>query len=98
MGTCIPIEFDRESPGKFDSRTHNRKTLNRWTGRGEDAMNEAVITIVIAAMMNEHSTPGKVALGLDHPGGALPQSLAAGPFFPRPFCYEAVLRLKRFTS
>ena len=26
-------EVDRGSPGKFDSRTLNRKTLNRWTGR-----------------------------------------------------------------
>ena len=29
----MSVEFDRESPGKFDSRTLNRKTLNRWTGR-----------------------------------------------------------------
>ena len=29
----MPVEFDRESPGKFDSRTFNRKNLNRWTGR-----------------------------------------------------------------
>ena len=29
----MPVEFDRGSPGKFDSRTLNRKTLNRWTGR-----------------------------------------------------------------
>ena len=29
----MSFEFDRESPGKFDSRTLNRKTLNRWTGR-----------------------------------------------------------------
>ena len=28
----MSIEFDRESPGKFDSRTLNRETLNRWTG------------------------------------------------------------------
>ena len=30
----MSVEFHRESPGKFASRTLNRKTLNRWTGRG----------------------------------------------------------------
>ena len=29
----MSLEFDRESPGDFDSRTLKRKTLNRWTGR-----------------------------------------------------------------
>ena len=29
----MSVAFYRESPGKFDSRTLNRKTLNRWTGR-----------------------------------------------------------------
>ena len=29
-------EFYRQSPGKLDSRTLNRKTLNRWTGRTGD--------------------------------------------------------------
>ena len=28
----MSVEFDRGSPGKFDSRTLNRETLNRWTG------------------------------------------------------------------
>ena len=32
-GILMSIELDRESPGKFDSRTLNRKTLSRWTGR-----------------------------------------------------------------
>ena len=32
-GILISIEFDRESPGKFDSRTLSRETLSRWTGR-----------------------------------------------------------------
>jgi hypothetical protein len=27
----MSVEFDRGSPGKFDSRTLNRETLNRWT-------------------------------------------------------------------
>ena len=29
----MSVEFYREPPGKFDSRTLSRKTLNRWTGR-----------------------------------------------------------------
>ena len=29
----MSVEFYRGSPGKFDSRTLNTKTLNRWTGR-----------------------------------------------------------------
>ena len=29
----MSVEFYRGSPGKFDSRTLNRTTLNRWTGR-----------------------------------------------------------------
>ena len=33
MGILVSIEFDRESPGKFDLRTLNRETLDRWTGR-----------------------------------------------------------------
>ena len=33
MGILMTVECYGESPGKFDSRTLNRKTLNRWTGR-----------------------------------------------------------------
>ena len=29
----MSVEFYRESPGKFDSRTLNGETLSRWTGR-----------------------------------------------------------------
>ena len=29
----MSVEFDWGSPGKFDSRTLNRETLDRWTGR-----------------------------------------------------------------
>ena len=29
----MSVEFYRESPGKFDSRTLSRETLSRWTGR-----------------------------------------------------------------
>ena len=28
----MSVEFYRGSPGKFDSRTLSRETLNRWTG------------------------------------------------------------------
>ena len=31
----MSVEFYGESPGKFDSRTLNRTTLSRWTGRSE---------------------------------------------------------------
>ena len=37
----MPVEFYRESPGKFDSRTLGRETLSRWTGR-------IIITIMIS--------------------------------------------------
>ena len=33
VGILMSVEFDRRSLGKFDSRTLNRKTLSRWTGR-----------------------------------------------------------------
>ena len=36
VGIPMSIEFYRESPGKSDSRTLNRKTLTRWTGRKPD--------------------------------------------------------------
>ena len=29
----MSVEFYRESPGKFDSKTLSRETLSRWTGR-----------------------------------------------------------------
>ena len=29
----MSVEFYRESPGKFDSRTLSREALSRWTGR-----------------------------------------------------------------
>ena len=35
----MPVDFDRGSPAKFDSRTLNRKTLSRWTGRITQASN-----------------------------------------------------------
>ena len=33
LGILMSVEFDRGSPGKFDSRTLSRETLSRWTGR-----------------------------------------------------------------
>ena len=36
----MSVEFYRESPGKFASRTLSRETLSRWTGR--------IITIIIS--------------------------------------------------
>ena len=32
----MSVEFDRGSPGKFDSRTLNRESLDRWTGRNNN--------------------------------------------------------------
>ena len=32
VGILMSVEFCREPPGKFDSRTLSRETLNRWTG------------------------------------------------------------------
>ena len=33
VGILMSVEFYRESPGKFDSRTLSRETLSRWIGR-----------------------------------------------------------------
>ena len=33
VGILMSVEFYREPPGKFDSRTPTRETLSRWTGR-----------------------------------------------------------------
>ena len=38
MGILTSVEFQREPPGKFDSRTLNRETLSRWTGRTGDGV------------------------------------------------------------
>ena len=32
----MSVELDLGSPGKFDSRTLNRETLSRWTGRNNN--------------------------------------------------------------
>ena len=39
VGILMSVEFYREPPGKFDSRTLNRTTLNRWTGRDNKHVN-----------------------------------------------------------
>ena len=44
----MPIEFDRGSPGKFDSRTLSRKTLSRWTGRKCATVGLAVTGALVA--------------------------------------------------
>ena len=41
----MSVKFYRESPGKFDSITFNRKTINRWTGRS----NVMIIIIMITS-------------------------------------------------
>ena len=37
VGILMSVEFDRESPGKFDSRTLNRTNISRWTGRSSSS-------------------------------------------------------------
>ena len=46
----MSVELYRESPGKFDSRTPSRKTLNRWTGRISSSV-VVIITIVSNIMI-----------------------------------------------
>ena len=52
-GILMSVNFDRGSPGKFDSRTLNRKTLNRWTGRNNNnnhhPQSKHVIIIIISS-------------------------------------------------
>ena len=53
----MSVEFCRESPGNFDSRTLSRKTLSRWTGRIVVSMSISIaitFTITITVInMNE---------------------------------------------
>ena len=52
----MPVEFDRGSPGKFDSRTLSRKTLNRWTGRSlRSAPPKRLILLHIGARTNTNT-------------------------------------------
>ena len=41
----MSVEFYRESPAKFDSRTLIRKPLDRWTGRIDDYVVVALLSI-----------------------------------------------------
>ena len=50
----MSVEFHRESPGKFDSRTLSRETLSRWTGRiaiTTIAQSAAITTIIVMISM-----------------------------------------------
>ena len=47
----MSVEFDRGSPGKFDSRTLNRKTLSRWTGRMTTTTTTTTTTIMITMII-----------------------------------------------
>ena len=46
----MSVDFCRESPGKFDSKTLNRKTLNRWTGRETGFMDVGFSTFHVHAL------------------------------------------------
>ena len=37
-GILMSVDFDRGSPGKFDSRTLNRETPSRGTGRNQETL------------------------------------------------------------
>ena len=47
----MSVEFDRESLGKFDSRTLNRKIINRWTGRKRYDLGPLLISSIIRIIM-----------------------------------------------
>ena len=39
----MSVEFYRESPGKFDSRTLSREALSRWTQRKDSGLLRAIM-------------------------------------------------------
>ena len=47
----MPVEFDRGSPGKFDSRTLSRESLSRWTGRNSNRIIIIMIIVVIVILL-----------------------------------------------
>ena len=47
----MSVEFYGGSPGKFDPRTLNRKTFDRWTGRSVIVVSDIIIMIIIIIMM-----------------------------------------------
>ena len=61
----MSVEFDRGSPGKFDSRTLNRKTLNRWTGRTVSSF-----FCLLSPSLGEADDEVPEAAGRRGPGGA----------------------------
>ena len=72
MGIIISIEFDGESPGKFDPRTLNRETLNRETGRtvprNKFTLMAHVERFSDAGQINETETPTWMWIPFgDHP-------------------------------
>ena len=53
----MSVEFYRESPGKFDSGTLNRKTLNRGAaGCNKDNLSHKKYLIFILVYYNTHVT------------------------------------------
>ena len=53
----MSVDFDRGSLGKFDSRTLNRETLDRWTGRNNKYDNNNKHT---KDDMNKHRNNGDI--------------------------------------
>ena len=45
----MSVESKRGSPGKFDSRTLNRKMLSRWTGRNLECQGVDSVRFLITA-------------------------------------------------
>ena len=60
----MSVEFRRESPGKFDSRTLDRTTLSRWTGRNEEMRVRRRLEVLQAAIKEVVEGPLQ-ALGRD---------------------------------
>ena len=54
----MSVEFYRGSPGKFDSRTLNRKTLSRWTGRIYIYIHTHVLVCLTRRVLPTSSWPG----------------------------------------
>ena len=49
----MSVEFDRGSPGKFDTRTLSRETLSRWTGRNVFELNKDAISYYILLALDD---------------------------------------------
>ena len=55
----MSVEFDRGSPGNFDSRTLSRETLGRWTGRNDKTK--------VGTAMSDSSLPRRNSLHVRTP-------------------------------